>query len=208
MTITTARANDRLVSCWNAGDMHVLGFTTVHSRVHRFLEIHVKPGPAPNVYLLTRFVEAWHPPVTVTTGVQAQLLKLMPTTNMLAALSMQGEPVMRPINLHALVGRHRDLGFRSRRDLFAHVEQAQLAEYYDALMRAGIRTPLNVIANEQYAGRKSDAANRLAQARANGYLTSAGPGVAGGTVTEKALALLGRVGEATESGTGTADSPA
>lgn len=197
--ITTVTLTDgRRAACWNGPGLHVIGFTTSTSSQPRFDELHCKAGPAPNHYLLTRLVEAWHPPVHVDTGVPTYQVRAVPVADMLTALADPTQPRLRTPDVAAWHGREREAGFRSSRDFRAHVEQACLAEYYAALVVAGERNPLLRIATEQYQGRKSLAANRLAQARANGYLTSTGPGIAGGTVTENALALLGRVDAPTE----------
>lgn len=188
--------------------MHVLGFTMRDSDVNRFHEIHCRPGPAPNPYALSRIVEAWQPPRQAMSGVETSTLKTLPVGDMLASLSRQERPRLRSVDLTLLVGRHREFGFRSRRDFFSHIEQAQIAEYYGALIRARVLTPLQVIAREHYAGSKSAAANRLSLARHNGYLTSAGSGLAGGSATAKAFDLLGRVDAATQSGAGSVNESA
>ena len=137
-------------------------------------------------------LDKWVEPPAGNTGVETSLLKALPVSLMMDSLA-EGEPSWPYVNLTPLAGEHARFGFRRERDFDSHVRQAQLAVYYGALVRAKVRNPLRRIADERFSGHKATAGNNLALARANNYLTSAGPGVPGGRATDKAHDLLGRV---------------
>lgn len=62
--------------------------------------------------------------------------------------------------------------------------------YLDTLARPDETKPIESLA-EQMDCKRATASNRLADARANGFLTSSSPGSTGGRLTEKSMRLLG-----------------
>lgn len=155
------------------------------------------PTPTEAFDLLDNYPVVNEPPMRLTT----QLLRSFSLGDALAATQ----------NFHRSSSTDRDLsgvphaewvvrsgdhlfGYRNTRDLIAAVERLHAALVYVTAVRAGEKRPTRTVMEQLGLESLTRARNLIAGARREGFLSGGSPGVAGGSLTERATVFADALG--------------